>query len=130
VAQTPGSAEAHQRLGKVLQLQGRLNEAEACFRRALEIEPTLPLLRNNLAAALMLSGGKLDEQLALLQSAVRDDPGNGDSWTNLANVHRMSLDLPNALKAGARGVQLSPLSPLTHNNYALALREAQRWAQA
>ena len=39
VAHSPGSAEAHHRLGRVLQLQGRLNEAEACFRRALELDP-------------------------------------------------------------------------------------------
>jgi Flp pilus assembly protein TadD len=126
----PHRALPHFRHGYVLQMANRHRDAIAPYRRALEIEPTLPLLRNNLAAALMLTGGKLGEQLALLQSAVCDDPGNGDSWTNLANVYRMSMDLPNALKAGARAVQLSPLSPLTHNNYALALREAQRWAQA
>ena len=35
VAQVPQSAEARQRLGVVMQLEGRLPEAAACFRAAL-----------------------------------------------------------------------------------------------
>jgi len=37
--QTPDSAETHQRLGTVLQLEGRLPEAEACFHAALKRDP-------------------------------------------------------------------------------------------
>ena len=39
VAEAPSSAEAQQRLGTVLQLQGRLSEAEACFRAAINYDP-------------------------------------------------------------------------------------------
>ena len=39
VAEAPSSAEAQQRLGTVLQLQGRLSEAEACFRTAIDHDP-------------------------------------------------------------------------------------------
>jgi tetratricopeptide (TPR) repeat protein len=42
VAQAPGSAENQQKLGKVLQLLGRLPEAEACFRTALQRDPDYP----------------------------------------------------------------------------------------
>ena len=37
--QAPSSAEAQQRLGMVLQLEGRLPEAETCFRAALQRDP-------------------------------------------------------------------------------------------
>jgi tetratricopeptide (TPR) repeat protein len=37
--EAPTSAEAQQRLGMVLQLEGRLEEAEACFRAALQRDP-------------------------------------------------------------------------------------------
>ncbi|CAB3785583.1 hypothetical protein LMG28614_02165 [Paraburkholderia ultramafica] len=126
----PHRALTHFRVGYTLQMTNRHREAIAPYRRALAIDPTLPQLRSNLAGALMLTGGDLSEQLALLESAVRDEPGNGDCWTNLTNAYRMSMDLPRALEAGARAVQCAPLSPLTHNNYALALREAQRWDEA
>jgi Flp pilus assembly protein TadD len=126
----PHRALTHFRLGFALQMANLHREAVAPYRRALVIEPTLPQLRNNLAAALILSGGDLDEQRALLESAVRDEPGNGDGWINLTNTYRLSMDLPHALEAGARAMQCAPHSPLSHNNYALALREAQRWSEA
>ena len=39
VAEAPSSAEAQQRLGTVLQLEGRLSEAENCFRTAIDHDP-------------------------------------------------------------------------------------------
>ncbi|QQC65546.1 tetratricopeptide repeat protein [Paraburkholderia ginsengisoli] len=126
----PHRAVAHFRIGYTLQMVNRHHEAVAPYRRALAIDPTLPQLRSNLAGALMLSGGDLSEQRALLESAVRDDPTNSDAWTNLTNAYRMSLELAPALEAGARAVQCAPHSPLAQNNYALALREAQRWNEA
>jgi Flp pilus assembly protein TadD len=126
----PHRALAHFRFGYALQMANRHNEAIAAYRRALAIDPKLPQLRNNLAGALTLTGGDLSEQLALLESAVHDEPDHGDAWTNLTQASRVNLNLCRALEAGARAVQCAPHSPLAHNNYALALREAQRWAEA
>ena len=126
----PHRALAHFRVGYALQMANRHGEAIASYRRALAIDPTLPQLRNNLAGALTLTGGDLNEQIALLESAVHDEPAHGDAWTNLTQASRVNLNLPRALEAGARAVQCAPHSPLAHNNYALALREAQRWDEA
>ena len=126
----PHRALAHFRFGYVLQMANRHSEAIAPYRRALAIDPKLPRLRNNLAGALALTGGDLNEQLALLESAVHDEPGNGDAWTNLTQASRANLNLLRALESGAKAVQCAPHSPLAHNNYALALREAQRWDEA
>ncbi|MFM0334950.1 tetratricopeptide repeat protein [Paraburkholderia fungorum] len=123
-------ASAHFRLGYALQMAKRHSEAIAPYRRALALDPHLPQLRNNLAGALTLTGGDLGEQVTLLESAAHDEPDNGDIWTNLAQTSRVNLNLPRALEAGARAVACSPDSPLAHNNYALALREAQRWDEA
>ncbi|MFM0498840.1 tetratricopeptide repeat protein [Paraburkholderia caffeinilytica] len=126
----PHRALAHFRLGYALQMANRHSEAIAPYRRALAIDPKLPQLHNNLASALTLTGGDLNEQLALLESAVHDAPDNGDAWTNLTHANRVNLNLPRALEAGAKAVQCAPHSHLAHNNYALALREAQRWDEA
>lgn len=123
----PRNALAHFRLGYTLQMANRHHEAIAPYRYALAIDPRLPRLRNNLAAALMFTGGDLNEQIALLESAVRDEPDDGNGWTNLTHAYRANMDLPRALEAGAKAVQCAPHSPLAHNNYALTLREAQRW---
>jgi tetratricopeptide (TPR) repeat protein len=126
----PHRATSHFRHGYALQLANLHAEAIAPYRRALAIEPTLRLLRNNLACALLCTGADKDEQIALLKDAVRDSPGESESWINLANVYRMKLDLPRSLEAGARAVQCAPDNALAHNNYALTLREAQRWEDA
>ncbi|MFT4063416.1 tetratricopeptide repeat protein [Paraburkholderia sp.] len=110
--------------------QQRHAEAIAPYRRALALDPALPQLRSNLAGALALTGSDLNEQLALLESAVRNTPDDGNAWINLANAYRRNLDLPRALEAGAQAVQCAPQSPLGYNNYALTLREAQRWDEA
>ncbi|MFL9890826.1 tetratricopeptide repeat protein [Paraburkholderia sp. RL17-381-BIF-C] len=126
----PHRALAHFRHGYALQIANRHGEAIAPYRRALAIDPGLPCLRSNLAGALARAGGDANEQIALLESAVRDEPGEGDGWTNLTNAYRTNMDLPRALEAGARAVQCAPHSSLAHNNYALTLREAQRWDDA
>ncbi len=111
-------------------MANRHAEAIAPYRHALALDPHLPQLRNNLAGALALTGGDLREQVALLECAAHDEPANGDVWTNLAQASRVSLNLARALEAGARAVTCSPHSSQAHNNYALALREAQRWDEA
>jgi len=126
----PHRALAHFRHGYALQIANLHGEAIAPYRRALAIDPRLPCLRSNLAGALARAGGDANEQIALLESAVRDEPGEGDGWTNLTNAYRANMDLPRALEAGAQAVQCAPHSSLAHNNYALTLREAQRWDDA
>ncbi|MEA3086787.1 MAG: hypothetical protein QOC89_4484, partial [Paraburkholderia sp.] len=73
----PHRALAHFRFGYALQMANRHGDAIAAYRRALAIDPKLPRLRNNLAGALTLTGRDLNEQLALLESAVHDEPDHG-----------------------------------------------------
>jgi hypothetical protein len=70
------------------------------------------------------------EQVGLLESALEADPLDSNAWTNLAQASRFAMNLPRALEAGARAIELAPDSPLALNNYALALKEAQRWDEA
>ncbi|PMS31535.1 tetratricopeptide repeat protein [Paraburkholderia rhynchosiae] len=125
-----GNVHAHFRLGYALQMADRHAEAVGPYRRALELDAALPSLRCNLAGALAFTDGDVSEQIALLEDAVQDQPSDGNGWINLASAYRKNLDLPRAVEAGARAVQCAPLNPLAHNNYALTLREAQRWAEA
>lgn len=126
----PAHAAAHFRAGYTLQMANRHREALAPYRRALALDPQIPKLRNNLAAAMALSGGDLAEQIALLEGAVQTDPSDADAWTNLTQAHRHGMNLTRALEAGERAIACGPDSPLAHNNYALTLCEAQRWDDA
>ncbi|HEX3378359.1 MAG TPA: tetratricopeptide repeat protein [Paraburkholderia sp.] len=126
----PDSAAASFQFGYVLQMANRHRDALAPYRHALKIDPDFPQLKNNLAAALRVSGGDPDEQLKLLESAVTADPLDSNAWINLATTRRARLDLDGALDAGFRSVELVPDSALALNNLALVLKEAQRWDEA
>jgi tetratricopeptide (TPR) repeat protein len=126
----PDDAASSFRFGLALQLATRHHDAIAPYRRVLTIDPDFPKLRNNLAAALKISGGDAAEELALLDSAVKAHPQDGDAWTNLGQARRERMDLDGALDASARAVELAPRNPLARNNHALILREVQRWDDA
>jgi hypothetical protein len=72
----------------------------------------------------------VDEQVTLLENAVAADPLDSNGWINLTQTSRFAMNLPRALEAGSRAVELAPDSSLALNNYALALKEAQRWEEA
>lgn len=123
-------AVASFRLGYTLQMANRHRDALAPYRHALALNPELPQLRNNMAGALAIVRENTSEQLSLLESALQANPLDSDAWTNLAQASRFAMNLPRALQAGERAVELAPDSPLALNNYALALKEAQRWEEA
>jgi Flp pilus assembly protein TadD/arylsulfatase A-like enzyme len=77
------AATYHNNLGLVLEHQGKLPEAEAEFRRALESDPGDRMARTNLGGVLLRSG-RLDEARKLLEAANRDHPGNVPTLFNLA----------------------------------------------
>jgi len=110
VAQTPGSAEAHQRLGKVLQLQGRLNEAEACFRRALELDP-------DYVAALIGLGNieaarrEFPSDLNRFETAIEIDPPNAEAHFACAGLLETMGRPDEALAAYFRALEFNPLHP-------------------
>ncbi|MGU8077146.1 tetratricopeptide repeat protein [Burkholderia pyrrocinia] len=126
----PDSAHVQFRFGYALQMADRHAEAVEPYRRALEIAPDLPQLRNNLAIALRLSGGNPAEELALLEAAVNANASECEPWVNLAMAYCNRMDLERALSAGARAVELAPENPQALNNYAQVLQEAQQWDDA
>ncbi len=126
----PDDAAARFHLGYALQLANRHRDALAHYRHAMTIDPDFPLLKNNLAAALRVSGGDPDEAFALLESAAESNPSDSLTWINLVTARRDRLDLDGALDAGFRAVKLAPDNAQALNNLALVLREAQRWDEA
>jgi tetratricopeptide (TPR) repeat protein len=108
VAETPRSAEAHQRLGKVLKLQGRLNEAETCFRRALELDPDYVgalIGLGNIEAA----RGDLASALRRYDMAVEIEPHDAEAHFAQAQVLEAMNRTDPALAAYFRTLEFNPL---------------------
>ena len=73
---------AHVLLGMVINSQGRIDEANKEYRKALTLSPKHPLAANNLASNLADGGGNLDEALKFAQiarEAAPEDPNVGDT---------------------------------------------------
>ena len=109
VAVSPKSAEAHHRLGRVLQGQGRLAEAEASYRRALDLD-------HEYGAAMIGIGsidaarGRADEALKRFEASIELDPHNAEA--HLARARALeSLTRPDdALAAYFRVLEFDPNS--------------------
>ena len=65
--------------------QKKLDEAIACFRQALELDPKFAPAHRNLGIALYKQG-KLDEAIACFRNALEVDPNDAQAHRNLGNV--------------------------------------------
>jgi tetratricopeptide (TPR) repeat protein len=110
VAHSPGSAEAHHRLGRILQLQERLNEAEACYHRALELDADYVGALIGLGT---IEAAKGEPQSALkhFETAIEIDPQDAEAHFARAGVLEGMGRTDEALAAYFRTLEFNPLRP-------------------
>jgi len=77
IAAAPADSEARLALGALLDRKGRHAEAEVELREAIRLDPGSAEALNYLGYSLADRGERLDEALALIQSALKIDPWNG-----------------------------------------------------
>lgn len=90
---------------------GRSPEAIGVLREAQRLNPTYPMLQNNLGYLILENGGDLQEASRLIQSAMDQDPKNGstvDSWGWVLFKQGKVKEAEEALR---RAVELTPYSP-------------------
>jgi Flp pilus assembly protein TadD len=86
VTLTEPGAETPSEAGYRLHAEGRLTEAEACYRDALALRPEYPEVWNNLGLV-QLTFGRLTEAELSLREALRLNPDFADAHNNLGLVH-------------------------------------------
>jgi tetratricopeptide (TPR) repeat protein len=77
IAAAPGDSEARLALGALLDRKGKTAEAEVELREAIRLDPRSAEALNYLGYSLADRGERLDEALALIESALKIDPWNG-----------------------------------------------------
>ena len=131
----PDYAEAHNNLGRLLQQQGRLNEAAAHFRRALEFQPRLAETHLNLAD-LLLRQRQATEASAHYQQALAIQPDFPEACNRLAwlRATHPQASIRNGQEAITLARRADQLAGGTHAVYtgtlAAAFAEAGRFAEA
>ena len=85
LAAQAGLADTYNNLGNALADQGKLVEAVASYRRAIELRPDLAEAHANLGIALR-NQGKPDEATACHQRAIELKPDYAEPYNNLGNA--------------------------------------------
>jgi tetratricopeptide (TPR) repeat protein len=100
-------AEGHMNLGLVYQLQEKLPQAMAEFRRALQIKPKLTGANFFLGVDLCKSGQGL-QAIPYLKAAAQASPRSADIWSWLATAQEMSGQLQAEVATLKRGLESQP----------------------
>ena len=121
LAEHPEDAYFHELRGQILFENGRIAEAVDWYQRAVDLDPTEPLLRLGLAQAQLETERQdlVTPALAQLEEVVRREPRNGFAWHLLAIAYGRTDQL------GMSALALSE-SALARNNAAEAKAQADR----
>jgi tetratricopeptide (TPR) repeat protein len=116
----PEEATGHLNLGNALGRLGRLEEAAASYRRALEADPEFAEAHNNLGE-LWLECGRAEEALVSCQQALRIRPDFARAHQNLGKVLVRLGRFDEAVRSCQRAIAISPEFAEAHNSLGSAL---------
>ena len=125
----PGDADSHNYMGVICRDLGRLDEAEAAFRRSLEAAGNQPESTTLRSLALTNLGivltdvGKHAEAVACHRAALELKPGVAETYNNLGTALRDAGQLEEAVAAYRQAVTLTPAYFDARFNLGVALRE-------
>ena len=137
-AVTPGKAVRAAEPGRPVMASAvaLLDEAVACHRRAVALQPGHATMRTNLASALNVLGaafrvrGFPRRAEAAQRESVALDPTSAWTWTGLGNALRDKGDHDGAIAAHRRATSLDPAAPALAHNLGTALAKAGRHGEA
>lgn len=115
--------------GNRLQAEGRLDEAAACFRRALALKGDFHLAHVNLGVVLV-DQGRLTEALQCFREAARLRPGEPEPVQNIGGVLMLLHDYDGAVAAFRDCVRIKPDYANAHDSLGMALANLGHYEEA
>jgi len=125
VTKNPQAWMAHSNLGLAFLKEGRLDEAERAFERALTIRPELIEPRLNLALSYQRAGAT-QRALAIYRDGLEIDPDHASLLNNLGNLYLTLGRGDEAVAAYTRAVASNPRHAIAHHNLGQAERRLGR----
>jgi superkiller protein 3 len=125
---------AHTNLGIALYGNGEVDEAIACFQKAIALDPKFAMAHDNLGLALA-DKGQWDEAIACFQKAIALDPKYAAAHNNLADVLANAADpkLRDPVQAVAeakKAIELEPKVGVAWNTLGEAYYRTGQWQEA
>lgn len=108
---------------------GEWIQAEAAFRRAIEVDPASAVALSKLGVALAHQR-RLDEAERVFARAVDVNPRYAPAWSNLGNVYRETGRPEEALTAYERAVAVDPDYWVAHQNLGGLYKQLGRTSEA
>ena len=113
----------------VLKDQEKLQEAAACYRRAIEIKPDYAGAHYNLGNVFR-DQGKLDQAVAAYRRAIELKPDYAQAHNNLGAAFTDQGKLDDAVACYRRVLELTPGAATAHYNLGAALRDQGKFDEA
>lgn len=129
VRKSPGKARPRVNYGLALQSAGRLDDAEAQYRRALQLRPDYPFALNNLGNVVRRLG-RPGEARGLMERALEIRPGYVSPRLNLGNLAMDAGDPVTAEHWYREALERAPTAAEAHYNLAKALEAQGRLFEA
>jgi tetratricopeptide (TPR) repeat protein len=128
VAKCPQVARGHNNLAWALQQQGKTDEANLHFARAIALEPGYVTARYDWGVAL-LDQGRVAEAIAQFAAAVRLAPDHADAYVNFGNALMQVQRAAEAVPQYETALRLKPAAD-AHYDLGVALTEVGRAEEA
>jgi tetratricopeptide (TPR) repeat protein len=122
VAAAPGNAAAHNNLGYSLLGKGKVDEAIACFRRAIELDRQYAAAHSNLGSILCDVKRDYDRAIACFHKAIELDPKLAQVHTNLGNARSARGEVDGAIASYQKAIALNPKLASAHHGLGNARR--------
>jgi tetratricopeptide (TPR) repeat protein len=103
--EAPGRSSVLYHIGYIHRLMNNFVEAVRFYKKALELDPTVPPFHLGLGIALQQQGD-FDSAIGALKRAIELDPQYASAWNSLGLTHKMSGNYIAALKAYRRAQEV------------------------
>ena len=125
----PNQPEAQNNLGYALQNLNRLNQALACYDKAIGLSRDYAGAWYN-RGNVLLSMQRCDEAIASYQQALKLRPAHVESWVNLGKALKQNKQYEEACSCYRQALTFAPDSAVAYNNLGNALNELKRYDEA
>ncbi|MFO0957307.1 MAG: tetratricopeptide repeat protein [Isosphaeraceae bacterium] len=120
LATAPANVTVYSNLGAMLCRLGQWDEAIACCRKAIELEPRYSAAHNNLGLALYQKG-QLDEAIACCRKAIELEPKSAWAHSNLGVALHLKGQVDEAIACCRKAIEFDPKIASIHNDLGFAL---------
>lgn len=129
IALDPSYADAHNNLGRVFYLQGRLDEAVAEYKLAIDQQPRNTIYLANIAIV-YAELGQFDLASVNYENALRYEPVDTKLLNNYSYVLLLAGDFVKAKQMAEQGLRIEPDSPYLHKNLGRVYLETEAYEAA